>query len=77
MTVPEFSGKIGIERLAHIRTEALTQETSYAVEASILYSESVSGFQFDYLWYPNRLCCTNRLTAGVPLFPDRPILRPS
>jgi len=53
MTVPEFSGKIGIERLAHIRTEALTQETSYAVEASILYSESVSGFQFDYLWYPN------------------------
>ena len=24
-----------------------------------------------------RLCCTNRLTAGVPLFPDRPILRPS
>ena len=23
------------------------------------------------------LCCTNRLTTGLPLFPDRPILRPS
>ena len=24
----------------------------------------------------NRLCCTNRLTAGLPLSPDRPIARP-
>ena len=23
-----------------------------------------------------RLCCTNRLRVGVPLSPDRPILRP-
>lgn len=26
---------------------------------------------------PGGLCCTNRLTAGLPLSPDRPILRPS
>ena len=27
--------------------------------------------------HANGLCCTNRLTAGLPLIPDRPILRPS
>ena len=25
----------------------------------------------------DRLCCTKRLKAGLPLIPDRPILRPS
>ena len=32
--------------------------------------------EFASTFTPQRLCCTNRLTAGRPLSPDRPILRP-
>jgi len=37
---------------------------------------------FHFIRFPDAdmlagLCCTNRLTVGLPLLPDRPILRPS
>jgi len=53
MAIPEFSGKIGADRLANIRAEALGPSTDYDMAAPVLYHETVAGQRFDYLWYPN------------------------
>lgn len=53
MQIPSNSGKVTLDKLAHIAREELTDATEFPADAPRLYQGVSDGYRMDYLWSPN------------------------